>query len=89
MNVLRGEMSLVGPRPVTEVELGRYEDDVSTLLSFRPGVTGYWQVNGRSRNVYEERVRMDIAYVRGWSLKFDMAVLGKTAVVLVKGHGAY
>ncbi|MGH3110825.1 MAG: sugar transferase, partial [Gaiellaceae bacterium] len=89
LNVLRGDMSLVGPRPVTEAELGRYRDEVVTLLSFRPGVTGYWQINGRSRNVYEERVRLDIAYVRGWSLKLDLAVLGKTAWTLVKGHGAY
>lgn len=89
INVLRGDMSLVGPRPVTEAELERYRGEVLTLLSFRPGVTGYWQVNGRSRNLYDERVRMDIAYVRGWSLKLDLAVLGKTAWTLVKGHGAY
>jgi exopolysaccharide biosynthesis polyprenyl glycosylphosphotransferase len=89
LNVVRGEMSLVGPRPVTRAELSRYGDEVVTLLSFRPGVTGYWQVNGRSRNLYDERVRMDIAYIRGWSLKLDLAVLGKTAWTLVKGHGAY
>ena len=56
LNVLRGDMSLVGPRPVTEAELARYHDDVITLLSFRPGVTGYWQINGRSLTTYEERV---------------------------------
>jgi exopolysaccharide biosynthesis polyprenyl glycosylphosphotransferase len=89
LNVLVGDMSLVGPRPVTESELGRYRDDVMTLLSFRPGVTGYWQINGRSRTTYEERVRLDLAYVRGWSLKLDLTVLGKTAWALVKGHGAY
>jgi len=89
LNVVFGDMSLVGPRPVTESELGRYHDDVPTLLSFRPGVTGYWQINGRSRTSYEERVRLDLAYVRGWSLKLDLAVLGKTAWTLVKGHGAY
>ena len=54
LNVLRGDMSLVGPRPVTEAELSRYGDEVSTLVSFRPGVTGYWQVNGRSRTDYED-----------------------------------
>jgi exopolysaccharide biosynthesis polyprenyl glycosylphosphotransferase len=89
VNVLLGDMSLVGPRPVTESELSRYDNEVETLLSFRPGVTGYWQIHGRSRTVYEERVRLDIAYVRGWSLKLDLAVLGKTAWTLVKGHGAY
>jgi len=89
LNVLRGDMSLVGPRPVTETELNRYRDDVVTLLTFRPGVTGYWQVNGRSLTVYEERVRLDLAYVRGWSLKLDFAVLGRTAWTLIKGHGAF
>jgi exopolysaccharide biosynthesis polyprenyl glycosylphosphotransferase len=89
VNVLRGEMSIVGPRPVTLAELARYGGEVVTLLSFRPGVTGYWQIHGRSRNVYEERVRLDIAYVRGWSLKLDLAVIGKTAWALLKGHGAY
>ena len=89
LNVVRGDMSLVGPRPVTEAELARYQREIPTLLSFRPGVTGYWQVNGRSRNVYDERVRMDIAYIRGWSLKLDLSLLGKTAWTLVKGHGAY
>ena len=88
-NVLRGDMSLVGPRPVTESELTRYRDEVVTLLSFRPGVTGYWQVNGRSRTAYDERVRLDLAYVRGWSLKLDVTVLGRTLWTLVKGHGAF
>jgi len=89
LNVLRGDMSLVGPRPVTEAELDRYFNQVVTLLSFRPGVTGYWQINGRSRTVYEERVRLDIAYVRGWSLALDFAILGKTLWALGKGDGAY
>ncbi len=88
-NVLIGDMSLVGPRPVTEAELTRYASEVVTLLSFRPGVTGYWQINGRSRTDYDERVRLDVAYVRGWSLELDLAVLAKTALALVKGHGAY
>jgi lipopolysaccharide/colanic/teichoic acid biosynthesis glycosyltransferase len=52
-------------------------------------VTGYWQINGRSRTLYEERVRLDLAYVQGWSLKLDLAIIGKTAWVLLKGHGAY
>ena len=89
VNVLLGDMSLVGPRPVTAHELWRYGDESETLLTFRPGVTGYWQINGRSRADYEERVRLDIAYVRGWSLKLDFLVLGKTAWVVLSGHGAY
>jgi exopolysaccharide biosynthesis polyprenyl glycosylphosphotransferase len=89
LNVVRGEMSLVGPRPVTRAELAHYGDDVLTLLSVRPGMTGYWQIHGRSRNVYAERVRLDITYVRGWSLKLDLSILGKTVWILLKGHGAY
>jgi exopolysaccharide biosynthesis polyprenyl glycosylphosphotransferase len=89
VNVLRGEMSLVGPRPVTTEELRRYGDEIPMLLAFRPGITGYWQINGRSRTDYEDRVRLDIAYVRGWSLKLDFLILAKTAWVLVTGHGAY
>ncbi len=89
LNVLRGDMSLVGPRPVTVQELARYGDEVDKFLSFRPGVTGYWQINGRSRTAYDERVRLDLAYIRGWSLKLDLTILGKTLWTLVKGHGAY
>ena len=89
VNVLIGDMSLVGPRPITHEELERYGDEQQTLLSFRPGVTGYWQINGRSRTNYEDRVRLDIAYVRGWSLELDFLILGKTAWVLLTGHGAY
>jgi len=89
VNVLRGDMSLVGPRPVTTDELWRYGDEAETLLEFRPGVTGYWQINGRSRTDYDDRVRLDIAYVRGWSLKLDFLILGKTAWVVLTGHGAY
>jgi exopolysaccharide biosynthesis polyprenyl glycosylphosphotransferase len=89
VNVLLGDMSLVGPRPVTKDELSRYGDESRTLLTFRPGVTGYWQINGRSRADYDERVRLDIAYVRGWSLKLDFLILGKTAWVVLSGHGAY
>jgi exopolysaccharide biosynthesis polyprenyl glycosylphosphotransferase len=88
-NILVGDMSLVGPRPVTDDELARYGSAVPTLLSFRPGVTGYWQINGRSRTLYDERVRLDIAYIQGWSLKLDLIIIGKTFWVLLKQHGAY
>jgi exopolysaccharide biosynthesis polyprenyl glycosylphosphotransferase len=89
VNVLRGDMSIVGPRPVTTDELVRYGEEAATLLSVRPGITGYWQINGRSRGDYDDRVRLDTAYVRGWSLKLDFLILGKTAWVLLTGHGAY
>jgi lipopolysaccharide/colanic/teichoic acid biosynthesis glycosyltransferase len=82
-------MSLVGPRPVTLAELDRYGDEAGTLVSFRPGATGYWQVNGRSQTEYEDRVRLDLAYIHGWSLKLDFLILAKTFWVMLTGHGAY
>jgi lipopolysaccharide/colanic/teichoic acid biosynthesis glycosyltransferase len=74
---------------VEAIELPRYGDEAETLLTFKPGLTGYWQINGRSRTEYEDRVRLQLAYVRGWSLKLDLVILGKTAWALVTGHGAY
>jgi exopolysaccharide biosynthesis polyprenyl glycosylphosphotransferase len=88
-NVLVGHMSLVGPRPVTRAELSRYEPDTDTVLTFRPGVTGYWQINGRSETAWEDRVRLDLSYIHGWSLKLDFLILGKTFWVLLTGRGAY
>jgi exopolysaccharide biosynthesis polyprenyl glycosylphosphotransferase len=85
VNVLRGDLSLVGPRAVTREELPRYGESVDALLAIRPGVTGYWQVNGRSRLSYEDRVRLDLAYVSGWSLALDVNILVKTARTLVRG----
>lgn len=89
VNVLVGHMSLVGPRPVTRAEVARYEPDADTLLTFRPGVTGYWQINGRSDTAWEDRVRLDLSYIHGWSLKLDFLILGKTFWVLLTGRGAY
>lgn len=74
-NVLRGDLSLVGPRPVTKAELSRYGEDGEELLSVRPGLTGLWQVTGRSALAYEERVRLDLAYVKDWSLKLDTKIM--------------
>ena len=89
VNVLVGHMSLVGPRPVTSAEVTRYEPDADTLLTVRPGVTGYWQINGRSDTAWEDRVRLDLSYIHGWSLKLDFLILGKTFWVLLTGRGAY
>ena len=86
VNVVRGDLSLVGPRAVTRDELARYGDSVEALLGVRPGITGYWQVNGRSRLSYEDRVRLDLAYVSGWSLGLDVNILVKTARTLVRGE---
>jgi exopolysaccharide biosynthesis polyprenyl glycosylphosphotransferase len=88
-NVLAGHISLVGPRAVTVDELERYGDRVEDLLGVRPGVTGYWQINGRSRLSYEDRVRLDLSYIRGWSLRLDLEILAKTARALVTARGAH
>lgn len=88
-NVLKGEMSLVGPRPVVEKERKFYGDAFADYMSVKPGVTGLWQVNGRNNTTYEERVAMDVEYVRNWSLGRDIVILFKTVYVVITGHGAY
>lgn len=88
INVVKGDLSLVGPRAITLDELPRYGERVDELLGVRPGVTGYWQVNGRSRLSYEDRVRLDLAYIHGWSLRLDIEILAKTLRALV-ASGAY
>lgn len=88
LNVMGGSLSLVGPRAVTTDELARYGDDASALLSIRPGITGYWQINGRSRLSYADRVRLDLSYIRNWSLGLDLAILAKTVRVLLSRQGA-
>jgi len=88
-NVFRGEMSLVGPRPVVWDELSKYGRQVTTYLSTRPGITGLWQVNGRSDTSYRRRVAMDVYYTRNHSLLLDLQILLKTTRVVIFGHGAY
>jgi lipopolysaccharide/colanic/teichoic acid biosynthesis glycosyltransferase len=107
VNVIRGDLSLIGPRPVTAYEFdeldsstrgesGHNGDMVSLHLpsgyweldSFRPGVTGYWQVMARSNVSYEERLRLDMTYVTSWSLKLDLQIAARTLRVLI-GRGAY
>jgi lipopolysaccharide/colanic/teichoic acid biosynthesis glycosyltransferase len=89
LNVLRGEMSLVGPRMITAPELEKYGPFRGRLLTVKPGLTGYWQVNGRQRVSYEERVKMDIYYLDHWSLAMDIEIILKTPVKVVRGEGAY
>ncbi len=88
-NVVRGDMSLVGPRPVVEKELERYGDSVSYYLEVLPGITGLWQVSGRNDTDYDTRVALDVAYVRNWTFGGDIVILFKTIGVVLRGRGAY
>jgi lipopolysaccharide/colanic/teichoic acid biosynthesis glycosyltransferase len=88
-NVLRGEMSLVGPRPIVPDELAHYGPNHAVLCSVRPGVTGAWAVGGRSRIGYPERATIELDYVRGWSLRRDFRILLRTVGVVVQRHGAH
>jgi Undecaprenyl-phosphate galactose phosphotransferase WbaP len=89
LNVLRGEMSLVGPRPVIREELLRYGRAVDTYLAARPGITGLWQVTGRNNTDYRRRVVLDTYYVRNQNLLLDLYILVKTTGVVLGGNGAY
>jgi len=89
INVIRGEMSLVGPRPVVRTELPRYGDQVGYYLMVRPGMTGLWQVSGRSDLHYDARVYLDAWYVKNWSLWHDQIILFKTIDVVFRRAGAY
>jgi len=88
-NVLRGEMSLVGPRPALPEEAAKYADYVRRRLVVKPGLTGMWQVNGRSELSWEETVRLDLRYVENWSFALDLQILWKTFSVIFRGPGAY
>ena len=90
LNILRGEMSLVGPRPIVPKEIEKYGEYASVLLSLKPGMTGNWQVNGRSRiKNYSDRVRLDLEYVRDQSARRDLQILVKTVGAVTRMHGAY
>jgi len=89
INVVRGEMSLVGPRPVVRAELQRYGDEVGYYLMVRPGMTGLWQVSGRNDVDYDTRVYLDTWYVKNWSLWHDLVILIKTVRVVLSRSGAY
>ncbi|MCS6765699.1 MAG: undecaprenyl-phosphate galactose phosphotransferase WbaP [Candidatus Protistobacter heckmanni] len=89
INVLWGEMSLVGPRPVVRAELERYGDDLQYYLEAKPGITGLWQVSGRNDLDYAQRVFLDTWYVRNWALWHDIVILLKTVKVVFRQYGAY
>lgn len=90
INVLKGEMSIVGPRPVTQAELDRYYGAAAAhYLSVRPGITGLWQVSGRSETSYDQRVALDVAYVSQPSLLADIRILLKTPLAVLSRRGAH
>jgi lipopolysaccharide/colanic/teichoic acid biosynthesis glycosyltransferase len=88
-NVMKGEMSLVGPRPALPAQVAKYDDAQRRRLEVKPGMTGIWQVNGRSDLSFDEMVLMDIFYVENWSLTLDLKILARTLIAVARRHGAY
>ena len=89
INILKGEMSLVGPRPVTDPELKKYGENARRILTAKPGLTGLWQVSGRSDTDYAERVSYDLYYIQSWSVWLDLWILYRTPGTILNGKGAY
>ncbi|MGH7339143.1 MAG: sugar transferase, partial [Candidatus Rokuibacteriota bacterium] len=88
VNVLKGEMSLVGPRPLPIYEASQIKGAQRRRLAMRPGITGLWQVSGRNMVDFDEWMRMDLAYVDQWSLSLDLRILARTISVVFSGNGA-
>ena len=88
-NVLKGDMSLVGPRPDLPEAIGMYAEHVRRRLVVKPGITGLWQVNGRSDLSWDESVRLDLRYVENWSFTLDLQILWKTISAMLRGSGSY
>jgi exopolysaccharide biosynthesis polyprenyl glycosylphosphotransferase len=88
-NVIKGDMSLVGPRMITPEEIEKYNQWDTNLLTVRPGITGLWQVSGRSDITYEERVRLDMYYIRNWNMWLDIQLIMQTIPAVIRGRGAY
>jgi len=89
VNVFRGEMSLVGPRPRLPAEVELFEKDTHRRMLVRPGMTGLWQVSGRSDLTWAESVRLDLYYVDNWSMVIDLVIILRTVKAVVISHGAY
>ncbi|PIZ34646.1 sugar transferase, partial [Candidatus Aquicultor secundus] len=89
LNVLKGEMSLVGPRPIVQKEVPRFGYSINDFFIVRPGITGLWQVSGRNDIDYSERVRLEAWYVRNWSLWLDITILIRTVGIVLSRSGAY
>ena len=88
-NVVRGDMSLVGPRPIVPDEIHHYNGESPLLLSLKPGITGAWQVSGRSAVQYPQRVAVELEYVEGWSLWRDVSILIRTVPAVLAARGAH
>ncbi len=88
LNVVRGDMSLVGPRPIVASEVSKYADSIGFYCAVRPGITGLWQVSGRSSTSYDERVELDVRYVKHWSLYQDLRILCRTVPAVLLRRGA-
>jgi lipopolysaccharide/colanic/teichoic acid biosynthesis glycosyltransferase len=89
INILKGEMSLVGPRPIIDDEIEKYGEDFTRVFSAKPGLTGLWQVSGRSDANYLDRVAYDIYYQQSWSVWLDLWIIFQTFGVVIIGKGAY
>lgn len=88
INILKGDMSIVGPRPIVEKEIEKYGGYAEEVFSVLPGLTGYWQANGRSDTTYEQRVQMDMYYINNRSLLLDFKIILKTFISVIKKEGA-
>jgi lipopolysaccharide/colanic/teichoic acid biosynthesis glycosyltransferase len=89
VNVVRGEMSLVGPRPTLQVQVAQYSERQRGRLAVEPGITGWAQVKGRATLPWHERIELDLWYIEHWSLLLDLRILASTAVLLATGKGLY
>jgi lipopolysaccharide/colanic/teichoic acid biosynthesis glycosyltransferase len=89
INVLRGEMSIVGPRPPLPIEVARYDDYARRRLSVKPGITCLWQISGRSNLGFDEWMRLDNAYIDSWTPLEDLAIIAKTVPAVLRGEGAH
>jgi len=88
-NVLRGEMSMVGPRPIVEAEVVRYRQYIVDYMSVKPGITGLWQISGRNNTTYRRRVALDTAYARSRTVSMDLAIMARTVPAVLTGSGCY
>lgn len=88
LNIIKGDMSVVGPRPIVKAEVDKYGNCADKLFSVKPGLTGFWQANGRSDTSYEERVQMDMYYVDNRSFLLDIRIIFKTVISVIKKEGA-